>query len=408
MAQALANPDLISLAAGLVDYESLPVEETRDAVAELMRGAQSGQQTLQYGKTPGDPELREQVVARSAQQDGVRAEEISLSPDEVIVTTGSQQLLQLLADVLIDPGDIVLMGAPEYFVFLGTLSGVGAEILGIRMDDDGLIPEALEEALAELDRQGRLARVQMLYCGSYHQNPSGVSLCESRRPQIVDIIKRYSRDHRILILEDAAYRELGFDSHSPRTLRSFDEDGTTVALAQTFSKSFSPGLKTGFGALPADLIEPVLQQKGNHDFGSPNFNQRLMSQVIKTGAYDSHVDHLRHMYRAKRDVLLQAIEEHFAAMSDEIRWTHPSGGLYVWLTLPEHIDTRREGEFFAKCIEAGVLYVPGQFCFPEGFSPECNRLGGPTNTMRLTYGVQGSEGLAEGSRRLAKVVSDFV
>lgn len=407
MHKASANPELISMAVGFVDHDSLPVDQTLASVSDLLSDARMARQALQYGTTQGLPLLRELVVEHMANLEGCSASELGLDVDRVVITTGSQQFLQLVSDVLIDPGDIVLTGAPDYFVYTATLAALGARIIGVSMDGDGLVPEALDDTLARLRQSGELGRVKLLYVGSYYQNPTGVTLAESRRSAVLEIIERWSRAGRIFILEDAAYRELCYGTITPRSIRSYDRTGETVILTQTFSKSFSPGLKTGYSLLPSALVKPVLQQKGNHDFGSANFIQHVLAAVVRSGRYAEHVARLRSVYRAKLVVILESLDSEFSRCQIDGQWTRPDGGLYVWLTLPSDIDTTATGGLFQRCLERGVLYVPGEYCFPPSGSIAAGApLGGPQHTMRLSFGVQSADRLREGVARLAQAVAD--
>src|SRR5262245_21161085 len=245
MHAALANPNLISLAVGFVDQDTLPVDAVRDTISELLSGATAAQQALQYGTTQGLHRLRELAVEQFEQLEGRSAAELGVNANHVVITTGSQQLLQLVSDVLIDPGDIVLMGAPDYFVYMSVLAALGARVIGVAMDEQGMVPEGLDETLASLDHAGQLGQVKLVYCTSYYQNPTGVTLAEGRRPETLGIVQRWSRTSPIFLLEDAAYRELYYAAKGPPSLRSLDAEGETVILTHTFSKSFSPGIKIG-------------------------------------------------------------------------------------------------------------------------------------------------------------------
>lgn len=406
MKQAVTNPDLISLAAGLVDQETLPVDETRETLLELFTDPTAARDALQYGTTEGYSKLRGLAVAHLEELEGRPAREMGLVAEHVLVTTGSQQLLYLVSDVLIDPGDVVLIGVPEYFVYMGTLESLGARIVGVPMDDDGIIPEALEDVLERLERQGMLGRVKMLYCGSYYQNPSGVTLTAARRPAVLETIERWSRHGRIFVLEDAAYRELFYDRRSPCSIRSFDQHGGSVILTQTFSKSYSPGLKSGYTVVPEALLGPILQQKGNHDFGSCNFTQHLLAEALASGRYAHHVEQLRSAYATKLQVMADSLETAFSRRSVPARWTRPRGGLYVWLVLPEEVDTTRRGALFNECVRRGVLYVPGEYCFPpETEARASDPLGGPRNTLRLTFGNVSPAALSAAVDRLADALA---
>ena len=402
MTQALMNPDVISLAAGLVDYDTLPGPDAACLLHELLSDPATAQVALQYGTTEGLRELRETLLEHLCALDGVRPDEINVTPDDVIITGGSQQLLFILSDILIDPGDIVVTAWPSYFVFTGTLESVGAEVRCVDMDEHGILPASLDGLLARLDAEGQLARVKMVYLVSYHQNPTGITLSADRRPEVVEIVRKYSRDHRILLLEDAAYRELTFEGTPPPSIKRFDRANDTVALLQTFSKPFAPGIRIGYGLLPRDLVEPVVVQKGNHDFGSANLCQHLALAAMRTGVYGRHVEDLCAAYAAKRNVMLASLEEHLGDV-ESLHWTRPAGGLYVYVTLAENVDAGAEGALFARALGEGMIYVPGEYCFGPDPSREI-----PRNTIRLSYGVGTIEQIRTGIERLARAIRSIL
>jgi 2-aminoadipate transaminase len=391
---ALDNPGLISLAAGFVDPASLPVDPTRRAVDALLGDPARGRKALQYGTTIGDRSLRERLVRRLEREEDALPGQFDHVIDRTVMTNGSQQLLYLVAEALLDPGDIVLVESPTYFVFMGLIEARGARVIGIETDDGGLSLPALEDTLRRLDEAGDLPRVKLIYTVTEHGNPTGLSLAGDRRAPLVDLANRWSKSHQIYVLEDAAYRGLSFTGREPSSVWRHDEDGRCVILARTFSKSFSPGLKTGFGILPESLLESVLSLKGDHDFGSNNFAQNVLDQVLGDGSYDAQVAWLREVYRSKCEVLLGALEEHLGGV-DGVSWTTPKGGLYIWLTVPEWLDTGKDGPLFSKALEHEVLYVPGSYAFPEEPGPV------PTNHARLCFGVPDEAQLREGARRLA-------
>ena len=398
MRMALANPDLISLAAGFVDQRSLPVDAVRHALEAFSADAAEGRRALQYGTTIGDDALRRRLIGRVEADEGVAPGTYAHLLPRTVVTTGSQQLLYLVAEALLDPGDIVLVESPTYFVFLGVLESMGARVVGVRTDENGLCTEALEATLAGLHADGLLHRVKLIYTVSEHSNPSGISLAPGRRGPLVEVARRWSTAQRIFVLEDSAYRGLTYDGDEPPSVWRHDEDGETVILARTFSKTFSPGLKTGYGILPAALVEPVLRLKGNHDFGSANYNQLLIERLVADGSYDRQVERLVELYRGKRDVMIAALEEHLGPY-EGVSWTRPRGGLYVWLTLPEGLDSGLGGPFFQRCVSEGVLYVPGLYAFAAEPGPV------PRNHARLCIGVPGEAALVEGVRRLASALA---
>ncbi len=397
MQQAVENVDCISLAAGLVDEATLPADLARTALDRLLTPDAAGRRVLQYGTTPGPDYLRttfRSYIARLDEDSSV--ENVPL--DRFVLTTGSQQLLALTSRALFDPGDICLVAAPTYFVFLGVLDAVGARAVPVHADGDGMCPVDLNRQLQRLADDGQLHRVKLVYVVSYYDNPSGISVSEERRPELLRVTQQWSRDHRILLLEDAAYRELRYDGPVLPSIWSLDEDHDTVILAQTFSKSFSPGVRVGLGVLPEDLVKPVCDLKGNEDFGSPQLNQQLMASVLASPAYDEHLRQVTAGYREKRDAMLSAADEFFSRI-DDVSWVHPHGGLYVWMTLPSHIATGFDSELFHRATTIDkVMYVPGELSYPSTSDR-------PTSQMRLSFGVQSAAGIREGMKRLASAVA---
>ncbi len=398
---ALERPEIVSLAAGFVDQESLPTRATAAALTEILGDETAGKAALQYGTTVGDEALREILVGRLEAQHGVPAGRYREVVPHVVMTTGSAQLIYLVGEALLDPGDIVIVESPTYFVFLGPLETRGARAIRVATDDGGLRLDELERTLQAIQSRGELGRVKLLYTVPEHSNPSGVSLALDRRKPLLELMKRWSATagRRIPILEDSAYHGLSYYGRPEApSIWSMDREGESVILARTFSKTFSPGLKLGYGVIPPSLIGTVLALKGNHDFGSSNLAQKLIREVLADGAYDRHVEGLRTMYARKLDAFLEALDREFAAIRDRVSWTRPRGGLYVWMTLPDEVDTGFDGPLFQRCLDDGVIYVPGEYAFaPEPTPP-------PKNHMRLAFGVPDAPTLVEGARRLAGAV----
>jgi 2-aminoadipate transaminase len=236
MQQAIENPNLISLAAGLVDPGSLPAPEVAEAMASLLHRPSTAQAALQYGTTQGYAPLREKLLGRLAQLDGITPHEMGLTTADVVITTGSQQLLYLLSELLLDPGDLVITEAPSYFVYQGTLNSLGVRTLSVPMDEDGMDTNALEDLLLRLERTGQLDRLRLIYVCDYFQNPSGLTLSLPRRRHLLELAQRFSRRQRIFILEDAAYRELRYEGPDLPSIKSLDTENRHVLLAMTFSK----------------------------------------------------------------------------------------------------------------------------------------------------------------------------
>jgi 2-aminoadipate transaminase len=390
--QAMENPQIVSLAAGFVDQASLPAAETQAALDEILSHPVTGQAALQYGTTQGYAPLRDKILSHVRALDGLSSNEFSL--ENVVVGNGSQQLLYLIGEALLDAGDIVIAEGPSYFVYHGALQSFGVRTLQVPMDDDGMDTGALEELLLKLEQSGELERVKMIYTVDYFQNPSGRSLSLKRRERLVELARRFSKKHTILILEDAAYRELRYDGDDLPSLLRFDPEHKHVMLTMTFSKPLAPGFKTGYGLLPKAILGPVLRFKGNHDFGSSNLSQMTINRMWENGSYHRHVELLKNVYRSKRDALLAALRSEFPKGTG-VHWTIPHGGLYVWLTMPDTIETHPESPFMKTALAEGVLYIPGSFCYVKG--------SGAKNTeMRLSFGVAAEDQLREGAARLAR------
>ena len=396
MAQALENADLLSLAAGFVDEATLPTTAVRQACADIMADQQAARAALQYGTTPGIPKLRSMLLERFLVDQQI---DIANPPsvDQLVITAGSNQLLHLIAESLLDPGDIVLCTAPTYFVFLGILAHVGGRGIGVATDEHGMIPESLDEQLQRIESEGELDRVKAIYLVPYFDNPQGITTAPVRLARIVEIAKRWSIKHKIHVIADEAYRELRYAGPDDPSMRCYDEDGDTVIVAGTFSKSFSPGIRVGWGVLPRHLVAPVCEQKGNMDFGSPNFSQAIMSYVLEHGQFDEQIKVLRAGYAPKVQAMLDAADA-FLGPIEDVSWTRPSGGLYIWARMPTGLDTGPEGPLFRRAIQEGMLYVPGQYCFPSEGEPI------QINTMRLSFGVQTITRIRQGMEALAKAI----
>jgi 2-aminoadipate transaminase len=392
--QAMENPELVSLAAGFVDQASLPAAETQAALDEILSDPVMGRAAMQYGTTQGYAPLREKILQHVRTLDGFGPSEYPIAIENVVVGNGSQQLLYLIGEALLDPGDIVIAEGPSYFVYHNALESFGVRTLQVPMDDDGMDTDALEDLLLNLERSGELPRVKMIYTIDYFQNPSGRTLSLGRREHLVELARRFSKTHTILILEDAAYRELRYDGDDLPSLLRFDPEHQHVLLTMTFSKPLAPGFKTGYGVLPKDVIGPVLRFKGNHDFGSSNLSQMTISRMWDNGSYHRHVERLRGVYRSKRDAMLDALKAEFPAVTGA-RWTIPNGGLYIWLTMPEGLETHPESPLMKAALAEGVLYIPGSFCYVKGTAEK-------NTEMRLSFGVASEEQIREGIARLAR------
>lgn len=391
---AIEDPEILSLAAGLVDQKTLPDAHGRALVRELFDQPEEARAALQYGMTSGLLPLREAVATR-LERLGLPG---PVDPEHIVIGNGSQQLLHLIAEATLDPGDLVLVEDPTYFVMMGVLESAGARILGVKTDENGVIPEALEERLRGLERQGLLGSLKLVFFMSYYQNPAGMSISLDRRERVVEILDRFSRaGRRPVLIEDAAYRELRIEGPDLPYLKTYDPQNRWIALTGTFSKAFAPGFRLGWGYLPPALRDPAMNLKGNEDFGSSNLNQTLMARALRRGLFDQQMEHMRDRYRQKRDLLLKAVREHWPP---DVSYYHPKGGLYVWAKLPEGVSSAPGSPFFNECLARKVIYVPGAYCYC--MEPEVQK---PENDLRLCYGYIEDEPMIEAVRRMGEAIA---
>lgn len=400
MATALARPELISLAAGFTDSESLPVRETRKLFGDLLGSQAEGRAAMQYGTTSGDPLLRKLTAERVRSLDGV-ADESAYAPARMLLTNGSQQLLYMVTEALCNPGDIVLVEDPTYFVYLGIVQSHGLQAHGIRLGPDGLDPGHLEGVLTTLKRQGQLSRVKLLYLVSYHQNPTSTTTSFEKKRAALALLRRFERaaGHPLYLLEDAAYRELRFEGEDVPSALAAPRAASRVIYIGTYSKPFATGIRVGFGLLPEPVLSVVLRIKGNHDFGSSNLLQKLLARAVSSGVYERHLLELRRRYALKAGVMGAALKQH---MPNNVRWGTPHGGLYYWASLPARIATGFKSRLFQTALQEKVLYVPGQPCYAD--DPTRRK---PNHEMRLSFGAENDAHLQEGVRRLAAALAQM-
>ena len=399
MREALARPELISLAAGFVDQASLPVQSTHAALEHLLSQPTQGRAALQYSTTLGDPLLREILLSRLASMDQKTVCKQSI--EQVIVTAGSNELLYLIGLTLFDPGDIVFCAAPTYFVYLGALQSFGVRTVGLEVDAEGVVPQSLTLAMEKYFAEGLGSRIKAVYLTTYFDNPSSITTSSKRRCELVEIVKRWNHKHdKVYVIEDAAYRDLRYYGDDIPSLLAADEDGDTVIHTSSFSKSFSPGLRVGWGVLPPELVNPISNQQGNINFGSPHFSQQTMIAILQQGSFEKHVEKIRTEYRKKLQAMLQAAEMHLGDLQN-VSWLPATGGLYVWMCVAG-IDTSAGGPLFRRALDMGVLYVPGCHCFPKEGEPIQHDM------IRLSFGVQSVERIEQGMQCLAKAVHEVL
>jgi 2-aminoadipate transaminase len=373
-----ARPDVISLAGGLPDTSTFPPQSF---AAQMTRIAQeSSAQALQYGPTEGFEETRECIAAVMAAE-GMRAD-----PGDLIVTTGGQQAIDLVCKTLLDPGDPVICEAPTYPGAVPTLCSYEADVIQVETDDEGLRIDALEEVLARLDGEGR--RAKFVYSVPTFQNPGGVTLSGARRRRLIEIARR----REMLILEDNPYGLLRFEGEPETPLYALD-GGDYVLYTGTFSKILSPGIRIGWVVAPPPVLEKIGLGKQASDLCTSTLTQYFVREYFAEGNWQRYVGDLIEIYRARRDAMLEALDRHFPPQA---RWTRPEGGLFVWATLPDYIDT---SDLLAKALREKVAFVPGRAAYVDGRG---------ASSMRLNFSSSSEDEIREGIRRIGAVVAEQV
>ena len=371
---AVANrPEVVSLAGGMPYLASLPLEALGATAGELITA--DGLAALQYGSGQGIPELREQICGVMALE-GIRAH-----PDDVVVTVGSQMALDLTTRIFCDPGDVILAEAPSYVGALTTFTAYQAQVVHVAMDSDGLLPDAVAEAIVAVRASGR--RIKFLYTIPNFHNPAGVTMAADRRPRLAEICSAAG----IPILEDNPYGLLGFDNQVHRAIRA--DDAENVIYLGSFSKTFAPGLRVGWVLAPHAVRERLVLANEGSTLNPPVFNQMLVSRYLSNYDWQSQVKAYRQTYAERRDAMLEALADHMPAGTT---WTRPDGGFFVWVTLPEGFDT---AAMLPRAVTARVAYVPGNAFYHDGFG---------SRQLRLSFCYPTPERIVEGIRRLAGVL----
>jgi 2-aminoadipate transaminase len=320
----------------------------------------------------------------------------------LLITSGSQQLLYMLTEALCDPGDIVLVEDPTYFVYLGIVQSHGLRARGVCMQRDGLDLAHLEAVLESLRRQGELPRLKLLYFVSYFQNPTGATTPFAKKRAALALLRKYERaaGHPIYLVEDAAYRELRFRGDDEPSALMAPGAVERVIYGGTYSKPFATGVRVGFGLLPTAVHRVVMRIKGNHDFGTSNLLQQLLARALATGRYERHLQVLRRRYAHKAAVMLKALETHFPHRA---QWWTPEGGLYFWAQLPRGAKTGVESRLFRSALRHGVLYVPGELCYAD--DPTRRK---PDHEMRISFGGASEARLRAGVARLGTTLCELL
>jgi 2-aminoadipate transaminase len=373
-----SRPEVVSLAGGMPYTTALPLDAVGKLLSDLL--ATKGAAALQYGSGQGDPQLRELIC------DVMRLEGIEGSPDDVVVTVGSQQALDLVTRIFCDPGDVILAEAPSYVGALGTFAAYQAEVGHVPMDGEGLVPEALREAIAAVAAQGK--RVKFLYTIPNFHNPAGTSLTDARRDEVLEICKAAG----LLVLEDNPYGLLGFEGPPTPAIRARgdrrDQDDHVIYLG-SFSKTFAPGLRVGWVLAPHAVREKLVLASEASVLCPPALNQFTVVEYLSTQDWQGQIEVFKGIYQERRDAMLDALR---TLMPTGTTWTHPTGGFYVWTTLPEGLDAK---VMQPRALTARVAYVPGIGFYSDGQGQR---------EMRLSYCFPEPDRIREGVRRLAGVV----
>ena len=373
-----ARPEVISLAGGLPDTSTFP---SQSFAAQMTRIAQeSAAEALQYGPTEGFEETVDCILEVMA------AEGMLPDPEDVIVTTGGQQAIDLVCKTLIDPGDVVVCEAPTYPGAVPVFCSYQAEVVQIECDDDGMRTDELEEALARLDSEGR--RPKFVYSVPSFQNPSGVTLSLERRQRLVDL----AQAREMLVIEDNPYGLLRFGGEPLPPLYQLD-GGDFVIYIGTFSKILSPGIRLGWAVAPPPVMAKIVLGKQAADLCTSTLTQYFVREYFAERRWREYVESVNTLYRRRRDVMLAALREHFPPQAT---WTEPEGGLFIWATLPEFIDT---GDLLARALRDDVAFVPGAAAYIDG-------RGG--SSMRLNFSGVDEADIREGIRRIGKVIAEQV
>jgi len=374
-------PDVISFAGGLPAPDVFPVDEIQDACIRILRNQSA--LALQYGSTEGYLPLRE-MIARFTARLG-----FEVNPDNLMITSGSQQALDLLGKIFINRGDRILVESPTYLGALQAWNAYGAEYVPVSSDENGMDTDALEEAL----RTGP----KFIYVLPNFQNPTGVTLSLERRKKLVELADRYG----VPIIEDDPYGQLRYEGDHLPSVEVLDAEyhpnsgsytGNVIYLS-TFSKVLSPGLRLAWVVAPPEVIRKLVQAKQGADLHTAVFNQMIALEVSQHGFLDKHVQKIIEVYRERRDVMLDALEEH---MPKGVSWTRPQGGLFLWVSVPEHINT---ANMMIEAVQEKVAFVPGESFFP---------CGGGQNTMRMNFSYSNPQLINEGIGRLARVLRRHV
>lgn len=367
----VSNPEIISFAGGMPAPELFPYAAIAEATARAL-GDANALASLQYGLSEGYAPLRETIAQMLA------TEGIHTTAEHVVITTGSQQAIDLVARVMLNPGDEVVVGDPTFLGALQSFSSYEAGYLTVPVDEEGMRTDVLASMLETF-------RPKLIYTIPSFQNPTGVSMSPQRKAEVYAL----ARQHGVPVLEDDPYGELYFGPERPTTIKSLDVDGDGVILCRTFSKILAPGLRVGYMVMPPEIQARVMPAKQAADLHTGSLNQVLIHEFLATGVLDAHLDHLRTVYRRRRDLMLSAMQAHFPK---GVRYVVPEGGLFFWCELPAGVSS---AQLLDDAVARQVAFIPGKPFYAEG---------GGENTMRLNFSNASEENILEGIRRLGEVL----
>lgn len=366
------RPEVISFAGGLPAPELFPVEEMKKVSLKVLE--ENGQQALQYSPTEGFPPLREKIAKRMYQV-GVETD-----PDNILITNGSQQGLDFSGKIFLNPDDVVIVESPSYLGAINAFKAYQCRFLEVPTDNNGMIMEELEKALKANEN------VKFIYVIPDFQNPSGRTWSLERRQRLIEL----ANEHNLPVVEDNPYGELRFEGESLPSIKSMDTEGRVIFLG-TFSKTFCPGLRIGWVCASDEVLNKYILVKQGADLQSNSMSQRELNAFLDVYDLDEHIEKIKKLYKGRRDLMLETMKEHFP---EEVKFTHPEGGLFTWAVLPEHINAR---ELMKKSLERNVAFVPGGSFFPNG---------GNENTMRINYSNMPEDRIVEGIKILGEVIAE--
>jgi 2-aminoadipate transaminase len=372
----LQKPGMISFAGGLPAPETFPVDDLKEIVIEILE--KNGSESLQYGTTEGDPLLRKMLVERHNRHG------LNIGIENLIITSASQQALDLISKVFLDPGDYVLCGLPSYLGGINAFLLYGAKLKGISLDEHGMKPDELEETIIILKELGR--KIKFIYVIPDFQNPSGITLPDSRRLKIIEIAEKYD----LLIVEDSPYRDVRFEGEPQKLMYGLDTTGRVITLC-TFSKIFAPGFRVGWVIGHPEVLDKLVMAKQTADLCTSPFVQKIIARYMQKGLLEKNLKKTIDLYRVRRTHMINCFRKYMPA---GVTWTEPQGGLFLFVTLPSHLDT---DEIFKKAIIKNVAFVAGSSFF-------CNNSG--HNTMRINFSFSNEEEIETGVQRLSQVICD--